>query len=78
MTGLDVPTASYEMPGVSISFPGTVREIDGGTATNVLDSLPRAEDWRSLNRLSSVELIKHAAAHKVKVYPSYYFLCALV
>lgn len=73
LKGLDVPTASYNTPGVSVSFPSTVRGIDGGTATNVLDSLSRAEDWRYLNRLTSVELVRQASVHEMKVCLAFFF-----
>lgn len=76
MKGLDAPTTSYNTPGVSVSFPGTVRGIDEGTAANVLDGLPRAEDWRHLNRLSSVELIKQASVHEVR-YTLFQFLACI-
>lgn len=67
MKGLDVPTASYSTSGVSVSFPSTVWAINGGTASNVLDSLPHAKDWRHLNRMTSVELIRQASVHEIKV-----------
>lgn len=64
---LDVPSASYSAPSVNVYFPGVVEGIDGAFATKVLDSIPRAEDWRFLNQLSSEDLARKASALELQV-----------
>lgn len=49
LKGLEVPSASYSVKEMSVGFPGMVGGVPGTLATKIIDSLPRAKDWRSLN-----------------------------
>lgn len=67
LKGLEAPSAFYSVKGVSVGFPGMVGGIPGVLALNIVDSLPRDEDWRSLNQFSSTDLIKKLASHELQV-----------
>lgn len=64
---LDVPSVSYTVKGVNFSFPGAMEGIDGAFAAKILDSIPRAEDWRFLNQFSSEELARRVVSLELQV-----------
>lgn len=65
--GLEVPSTSYSTREVGVNFPGIVAGIDGVLAAKILDSIPRAEDWRLLNQLTLEELAKRASTYELQV-----------
>lgn len=65
--GLDVPPATTQGRGASVSFPGMVNAIDGGLAAMILDSIPREEDWRMAEAHPSDFLLKRAASLELQV-----------